>query len=307
MLASSVIELPSSGKWLSLMNYRHAYHAGNFADVLKHIVLARCLASLKDKPAPFRVIDTHAGLGIYDLASHEAKRTAESLSGIAKLEGSNWPDDIAALLAPYRDAIFKTRAHRGDTAYPGSPAIIEALLRPEDRLIANELHLDDFKALRDAFAFDGRVKCLSLDASVALNASIPPKERRGLVLIDPPFEERDEFSRLVDMIARAHRKWETGIYAVWYPVKSISERNRFFKDLKDTGIKKILRIEQAIDEIRDGGPLSSSGLIVINPPWRLADEMKLILPWLDPLLAIGSGHYWCVEWLVREAQSDRDL
>ena len=304
MLQTSVIEIQSAAGFLEIMNYRHAYHAGNFADILKHIVLVRCLAYLKEKTAPFRVIDTHAGIGVYDLKSSEAQRTAEAETGISKLERENAPDEIANLISPFWRAIEKTRAHHGPTAYPGSPAIIEALLRAEDRLIANELHPDDYKSLRDTFSFDGRVKCLSLDAPIALNASIPPKERRGLILIDPPFEERDEFTRLVDTITRAHRKWETGVYAIWYPVKSKAELNWFLGELKKSGIPKILRIEQTIDNVRDGAPLSSSGMIVINPPWRLADEMKLILQWLDRVLAAGPGHSWCVEWVQGERSGD---
>lgn len=304
MFRSSAIEMPSAAGFLDIMNYRHAYHAGNFADILKHIILARCLAHLKEKPAPFRVIDTHAGIGVYDLKSSEALRTSEAQNGIAKFEAADCPDEIAGLVASFRDAIENTRIHHGASAYPGSPAIVRSLMRAEDRLIANELHPDDYKKLRDIFSFDGRVKCLELDAATALIASIPPKERRGLVLIDPPYEERDEFSRLIDLIIRAHRKWETGIYAVWYPVKSKSELNAFLSELKKTGIPKILRIEHTIADVREGGALTSSGMIVINPPWRLADEMKRILPWLDHVLATGPGHMWRVEWLQGERSKD---
>jgi 23S rRNA (adenine2030-N6)-methyltransferase len=307
MQLTSVIEMRSAAGFLDIMNYRHAYHAGNFADILKHIVLARCVAHLKEKPTPFRVIDTHAGIGVYDLKSSQALRTSEAKSGIVKLESEQWPDDIAALLQPYREAIDKTRQHHGESAYPGSPAIVEALLRAEDRLIANELHPEDYTTLRDTFSFDGRVKCLSLDASVALNASLPPKERRGLVLIDPPYEERNEFSKLVDLIVRAHRKWESGIFAIWYPVKSRSELNWFRTELKKTGIPKILRIEHSISEVREGAALSSSGMIVINPPWRLHDEMKLILPWLDRVLAQATGHMWQLEWIQGERVNNSDL
>lgn len=307
MLATSAIEMSSAAEFLDIMNYRHAYHAGNFADILKHIVLARCLVHLKEKPAPFRVIDTHAGIGIYDLKSSEAQRTSEAQNGIAKFEAADCPDEIGKLVAPFRAAIENTRVHHGASTYPGSPAIVRSLLRAEDRLIANELHPDDYRQLRDMFSFDGRVKCLELDAATALIASIPPKERRGLVLIDPPYEERDEFARLVDLITRAHRKWETGIYAIWYPVKSKAELNGFLAELKKTGIPKILRIEHTIDQVREGAPLSSSGLIVINPPWRLADELKLVLPWLDHVLAAGPGHSWRVEWLQGERIKDHDL
>lgn len=307
MLHSSVIEMRSAAGFLDTMNYRHAYHAGNFADILKHIVLARCLAHLKDKPAPFRIIDTHAGIGVYDLKSSEAQRTSEAKSGIAKLEAADCPDEIAALLVQYWQAIETTRVHHGPSSYPGSPAIIESALRAEDRLIANELHPEDFKTLRETFSFDGRVKCLSLDAPLALNASIPPKERRGLVLIDPPYEERDEFSNVLNLVERAHRKWETGIYAIWYPVKSNAELNWFLSELKKTGIPKILRIEHTIAGVREGAPLSSSGMIIINPPWRLADEMKLIFPWLDRVLAAGPGHAWRVEWVQGERVKNDDL
>lgn len=306
MMLTSAIEMRPFNGSLAHMNYRHAYHAGNFADVLKHTVLTRCLVHLKEKPAPFRVIDTHAGIGLYDLGGDAARRTGEAQTGIAKLEAAVCPADVAVLLEPYFEALEKTRAHHGALAYPGSPAIVEALLRGEDRLIANELHPDDFETLRENFSFDGRVKTLSLDAATALNSSIPPKERRGLVLIDPPYEKRDEFSALVDMIVRAHRKWSTGIYAIWYPVKSKAETAWFFGELRKTAIPKILRIEQTISEVREGGALTSSGLIVINPPWRLSDEMKKLLPWLDQNLALGAGHNWNVDWIAGETSTERN-
>ena len=154
MQLSSVIEMQSVAGFLDIMNYRHAYHAGNFADILKHIVLARCVAHLREKSAPFRVIDTHAGIGIYDLKSSEALRTSESQLGITKIEAAAWPDEIAALLRPFRDAIETTRIHDGASSYPGSPAIVRSLLRAEDRLIANELHPEDYKTLREAFSFE---------------------------------------------------------------------------------------------------------------------------------------------------------
>ena len=306
MMLSSAIEMGPFNRFLAHMNYRHAYHAGNFADILKHIVLTRCLAHLKEKSAPFRVIDTHAGIGFYDLGGDAARRTGEAQTGISKLEAAQCPPDLANLLEPYHEAIAKTRTHHGPLAYPGSPAIVEALLRGEDRLIANELHPDDFETLRENFAFDGRVKTMALDAVTVLNSSIPPKERRGLVLIDPPYEKRDEFASLIDMIVRAHRKWSTGVYAVWYPVKSKAEAAWFFGELRKTAIPKILRIEQTISDVREGGALTSSGLIVINPPWRLADDMKMLLPWLDQVLAQGPGHSWNVDWIAGETSAERN-
>jgi 23S rRNA (adenine2030-N6)-methyltransferase len=200
------------------MNYRHAFHAGNFADVMKHVVLTRVLLHLRRKETPFRVIDTHAGIGLYDLAADEALRTGEWRDGIGRLETPLNPD-AEALLAPYREVLARMRQEFGADAYPGSPAIARDALRAGDRAIFVELHPDDGALLARRFN-RGRSKVLHLDGWTALHGLIPPPERRGLVLIDPPYEDRDELVRLAGEVTRAVRKWPTGIFALWYPIKA---------------------------------------------------------------------------------------
>jgi 23S rRNA (adenine2030-N6)-methyltransferase len=277
------------------MNYRHSFHAGNFADVLKHALLARILAYLALKPAAFRVIDTHAGSGLYDLASEEAGRTAEWRDGIARLDASLLDVASEEILAPYRAAIAATRAFHGSTFYPGSPWIIQHMLRREDRLIAAELHPKTFTALTQTLGRDRRCKALALDGWVALRANVPPKERRGLVLIDPPFEKTDEFDTFATELIAAHAKWPTGIYMCWFPLKDPAAADLFINRLVDAGLARILRLELSVDRsIRTGG-LSATGLIVINPPWTLEQDANVLLPALAARLAQGQDpRYRCL-------------
>ena len=280
------------------MNYRHAFHAGNFADVFKHIILARCLEHLKAKPTPFRVIDTHAGIGRYDLSGVRAERTGEWRAGIGRLLEASLPDGIKALIQPYLDAIQATRAVHGPNFYPGSPEIARFLTRGEDRLILIEKHPEDRATLARNMAFDGRAKIIEIDAWVGLNAFVPPKERRGLVLIDPPFEEPEEFDHLLNSFSQAYRKWPTGIYALWYPLKDLSAVANFTWSLRDVQIPKMLKIEFRTKSPTRVPSLFGCGMIVINPPWRLFEELSLILPVLSDLLALDEGAGWSCEWLT---------
>ncbi|MFC0282651.1 23S rRNA (adenine(2030)-N(6))-methyltransferase RlmJ [Camelimonas abortus] len=266
------------------MNYRHAFHAGNFADVMKHVLLARMLTHLGRKPAPFFVLDTHGGLGLYDLAADEASRTGEWLRGVALMEAP-FADEVEALLAPWRAALAATRRRHGETAYPGSPMIVGELLRPGDRALAVELHPADFGALKRALVPVPGVRALHLDGWTALHANIPPKERRGLVLVDPPYEKTGELTRAVDEMTRALRKWSTGVFALWYPVKDRRPVDAAARRLKDSGLKKLLRLELYLDP--DGPPdrLNGCGLFIANPPWKLDEEAALLLPALAARLA----------------------
>ncbi|RUW96788.1 23S rRNA (adenine(2030)-N(6))-methyltransferase RlmJ, partial [Mesorhizobium sp. M2A.F.Ca.ET.037.01.1.1] len=220
------------------MNYRHAYHAGNFADVVKHAVLARLVEYLKQKDKAFRVIDTHAGIGRYDLASVEAGKTGEWQGGIGRLTEATLEPQAAALLQPYLEAVRAQNPDGGLKHYPGSPLIVRHLLRSQDRLTAIELHPKDAVRLKLVFAGDFQARVIELDGWLALGAQLPPKEKRGLVLIDPPFEEEGEFSRLVDGLRKAHRRWPGGIYALWYPIKDRRAVTAFRGALKETGIPK---------------------------------------------------------------------
>src|ERR1700704_1225271 len=202
------------------MNYRHAFHAGGFADVIKHIVLVRMLTYLQEKQAPFRVIDSHAGAGVYDLTSDEARRGGEWLTGIARIMQARFSETAAPLLKPYLDIVRAFNPKAELKAYPGSPLIARALLRPQDRMTACEVEPKARKRLIEALRRDTQARVVDLDGWTALPAFVPPKERRGLVLIDPSFEQKDEFETLADGFAEAYAKWPTGSYRLWYPVKS---------------------------------------------------------------------------------------
>jgi 23S rRNA (adenine2030-N6)-methyltransferase len=279
------------------LNYRHGFHAGSFADVFKHAVLGLILQHLRGKDAAFRVIDTHAGAGVYDLTGSEASRGGEWKNGIAKLIAANLPGDVAALLKPYLEVIGALNATDKLTVYPGSPAVVRAWLRPQDRLIACELEPKGFAALKAAMQRDNRIKCIEMDGWTALKAYVPPKERRGLVLVDPPFEREDEFRRLADGFAEAHRKWPTGVYGLWYPIKGRAEPDAFAKRLRRLAIPKMLRAELIVSPLRDPTRLNGSGLILVNPPWTLEGELNTLLPALLRVLAReGDGRY-TLAWL----------
>jgi 23S rRNA (adenine2030-N6)-methyltransferase len=281
------------------MNYRHAFHAGNFADVMKHAVLARLITYLKRKPAAFRVVDTHAGSGRYALTGEEARRSPEWQAGIARLRAATLPARAAELLAPYLEVIAAENPNGTLAHYPGSPLIARRLLRPQDRLSALELHPRDAATLGALFAGDVQVRVTALDGWLALNAYLPPKERRGLVLVDPPFELPGEWQRLVEGLARAHRKWATGLYMLWYPLKAPREVNAFVTDLKATGIPRLLRAELLVEPAL-AGRFYGSGLILVNPPFLLEDELRVLLPALVAALGRdGASHR--LEWIRGEA------
>lgn len=282
------------------MNYRHAFHAGNFADVTKHIVLTRILAHLMGKDAAFRVIDTHAGVGLYDLWGDEAERTGEWREGIGRLFTPDLPEPLTGLMAPYLEAV-KARNPDGELRYyPGSPFITRHMLRPQDRLMALELHPRDAQALRQNFSGDIQTRVTELDGWAALGTHLPPKERRGLVLVDPPFEQRGEFARMAASLAKAHKRWPTGIFAYWYPIKDPAEIAAYVGALKASGIKKILRLELTIRPPSTPPRLHGSGMIVVNPPFVLEDEMGTILPALAKILADGDRGRSRIEWVRGE-------
>ena len=279
------------------MNYRHAFHAGNFADVIKHIVLVRILTYLQEKQAAFRVIDTHAGAGVYDLAGEEAERGGEWLTGIARVMQARFSQAALPLVAPYLDIIRAFNQPPHLKAYPGSPLIARALLRPQDRLTACELEPNARKQLTEALRRDAQARVVDLDGWVALPAFVPPKERRGLVLIDPPFEASDEFERMADGFATAFAKWPTGSYLLWYPAKSRRATDQLAQQVAEITASaaspgKCLRVEFSVAPQVTGMALVSAGLLVVNPPWTLASELKIILPELEkPLGQGGAGRF----------------
>jgi 23S rRNA (adenine2030-N6)-methyltransferase len=279
------------------MNYRHAFHAGGFADVIKHIVLVRILTYLQDKQAPFRVIDTHAGAGLYDLTSDEARRGGAWLTGIARVVQARFSEATEPLVRPYLDIVRAFNTQRELTAYPGSPLIARALLRPQDRLTACEVEPKARKRLIDALRRDTQARVVDLDGWLALPAFVPPKERRGLVLIDPPYEQKDEFERLAKGFSEAFAKWPTGSYLLWYPVKSRRATDSLARHVAEVvgagpSPGKALRLEFSVAPQATGTALASAGLLIVNPPWTLAGELKAILPELEkPLGQGGAGRF----------------
>ncbi|NLH82525.1 MAG: 23S rRNA (adenine(2030)-N(6))-methyltransferase RlmJ [Phyllobacteriaceae bacterium] len=290
------------------MNYRHAFHAGNFADVVKHATLARILVHLAAKDAPFRVLDTHAGIGLYDLASDPAERTGEWRDGIGRVLAAPFPAAVAELLEPWLAAVARVdgltaTAHLTPERlafYPGSPLVIRAGLRPGDHAVVTELHPSDAATLADLFAGDARLKVVELDGWLALKSFLPFKERRGLVVIDPPFEEPREFDRLTRGLVAATKRFATGVYLIWHPIKNRAELARWHADLVATGLRRILSVEFAVAAPAADGPLTACGLVIVNPPWKLAEELATLLPPLVERLAIGPGARASVDWLVPE-------
>jgi len=283
------------------MNYRHAYHAGNFADVVKHVVLARLIDYLKRKDKPFRVIDTHAGTGLYDLSSVEAQKTGEWRDGIGRLMQGTLDAEAAALAAPYLEAVRAVNPQGGLTAYPGSPLLARHLLRRQDRLSALELHPQDAERLKALFAGDIQVRVMELNGWLALGAHLPPKEKRGLVLVDPPFEEEGEFDRLLDGLKKAHRRWPGGIYALWYPIKDRAAVAAFRRGLAESDVPKLLDVAFEVRPFSGEARLDGSGMVVANPPFTLESELRVLLPALHRLLALESGAGWSLAWLAGEA------
>ncbi len=282
------------------MNYSHAFHAGNFADVMKHIIVTRLVEYLKKKDGAFRVIDTHAGIGRYDLTGEIASRSPEFADGIGRLLTAELPQKAKPLVQPYLDVIKALNPDNLLKYYPGSPLLVRQLFRPQDRLSALELHPEYAKRLSALFEGDVQVRVIHLDGWLALNAHVPPKEKRGLVLVDPPFEEKGEFDRIVDGLLKAHRKFPGGVYALWYPLKDTRAVHDFTSALRDCGIPKILRAEVSVRPASNPPKLHGTGMIIVNPPFTLEAELRILLPALALLLGDpGLGRHK-LEWLRGE-------
>jgi 23S rRNA (adenine2030-N6)-methyltransferase len=280
------------------VNYHHEFHAGNFADVFKHAVFCRILHHLRGKPAAFRVLDTHAGAGLFDLTGDEAARGAEWQGGIGRLMAAQISEVASALLSPYLEVVRALNERDRLRVYPGSPALARAWLRPQDRLIACELEPKAATALSRNLRGDVRIKTLAIDGWVALNAYVPPKERRGVVLVDPPFEADNDFSRLAGGLSVAHRKWATGIYALWYPIKGRAEPDILAKRLRRLAFPKVLRAELFVAPLGDPMRLNGAGMVVVNPPWTLENELYSMLPALAGILGREGKGKFRVDWLA---------
>jgi 23S rRNA (adenine2030-N6)-methyltransferase len=277
------------------MNYRHAFHAGNFADVFKHALLGMALQCLMLKNKPLFVLDTHAGAGGYDLQGPSADRTREWQQGIVRVLGA---DRVPVPLQRYVDIVRQfDRKVRGRGAgfrfYPGSPRIVRALLRPGDRLVACELHHQDALALKREFAGDPLVEVRNADGYAALKALLPPPERRGLVLIDPPFEDGREFERLQRALKHAQQRFATGVLMAWYPVKDRVSVAGLQDWLSGSGLRRVLAAELEVAPVAGEGPLTRSGIVLANAPWPIEKDLDATLAWLAT--AMG-GHQGRAEW-----------
>ena len=266
------------------MNYRHAFHAGNFADVVKHIALVAILLHLRRKDSPFAVIDTHAGRGLYDLSSEEARATREAESGIEKLRGLDGPEALNRYLALVSES--------GAGSYPGSPLIAAKMLRPQDRLVAIEKHPDEAAILKKTLAPFARARAETGDGYARLKSLAPPPERRGHVLMDPPFEAADEFQALAAAAKDAWRRFSTGIFLIWYPIKSAAAARSFQGEVLAGGVAEALNIETSIDAPQ--GKLAKAGLLLLNPPFGFDAAMNEILALVRPRLEGGAAD---LEWL----------
>lgn len=282
------------------MNYRHHFHAGNFADVVKHVLLQGLLDGLGRKDTPYCYIDTHAGLGFYDLGASEAQRTLEFKSGLARVKLAP-PEGMPAWVVDYQKAVVALQAERGGFWYPGSPWLALHMMRPQDRAVFMELHPEDAATLRTNFSRKSQAAVHQRDAYEGLVALIPPKEKRGLVLIDPPYEEeRDDYAPVVELLKKAHAKWPTGMYALWFPIKDYHAITRFYRRLRNTGIPKILATELNVLPPDNSLGLNGSGMIIVNPPWQFSDVAFRTLKWLRPVLSDHPQSSMKVEWLTAE-------
>jgi 23S rRNA (adenine2030-N6)-methyltransferase len=283
------------------MNYSHAFHSGNFADVFKHVVLIGVLEHLRKKDTPFLYLDTHAGAGLYDLSRSAAQRSGEYLTGIARLLARAVPFQAPEIVS-YIDVVRRSAgAGRSPiTAYPGSPMIALASRRPQDRAVLVESDPAAADALRRAVSGMPRVAVITGDGYQELLAHVPPVERRGVVLIDPPFETEQEFDRLLAALMAAYARWPTGIYAVWYPLTARSGPERFRRTLQTSGLRRILDVRLAVMPLDTPLGMPGCGIVLVNPPWQLDEHLRALLPELHAVLAIDGGGDTRVEWIVGE-------
>jgi 23S rRNA (adenine2030-N6)-methyltransferase len=283
------------------MNYRHAFHAGNFADVLKHVVLVMLVEHLKKKAAPFFYLDTHAGGGGYDLSLGEAQRSGEYKSGIGRLlefPAAALPAEVAVYLALVKDCAGPGRSPI--TAYPGSPTIVARLRRPTDRLVLAETHAREAQSLRAMLGRQKLVSILESDGYAALKAQLPPRENRGLVLIDPPFESDLEFDRILAALETGYERWPTGTYCIWYPLTERAAPARFRRNLERSGIRKVLDVTLSVMPDDSTVAMRGSGLVLVNPPWLLDERLAELLPDLHRLLVPDGAGGTSVEWWIGE-------
>ncbi|HKQ29848.1 MAG TPA: 23S rRNA (adenine(2030)-N(6))-methyltransferase RlmJ [Burkholderiales bacterium] len=278
------------------MNYRHLFHAGNFADVFKHTALLSLLRALHKKDTPICYLDTHAGSARYDLAAPEAERSPEYRDGIARL----WEAPLSGALADYVETVRSFNADGRLRVYPGSPHLARRRLRAQDRMILCEKHPAEYARLRAEFACDAKTAAHERDGFEAMKALLPPKERRGLVLIDPAYERPDEFDRMLTALDAARTRWPTGIYAVWLPIKNRAAATAFYDGARKSEWTKVLAAELLLFPEDTRFRLNGCGMVFFNPPWGFDDALRALLPeLLDRLGRADTGHT-SVDWLVEE-------
>ena len=278
------------------MNYRHAFHAGNHADVLKHLILSRLITLLSRKEAPFAYLDSHAGVGLYDLAGDQASRTGEWQDGIARL----WQaEDLPEQLLDYLEVVRAMNPDGVLRHYPGSPELARLLTREQDRLQLNEKHPEDGRLLKENMAGDRRVAVHLGEGWHVPRALLPTREKRVLLLIDPPFEQADELERCVQALNEAIGRMRQAVVAIWYPIKDLQQLRRFYRDLEKSAAPKLLRVELYVQPTDQAQRLNGSGLVISNPPWGLEEDLKQLLPWLAERLAQSQGG-WRLDWLIEE-------
>lgn len=280
-----------------MLSYRHLYHAGNFADVFKHALLARLLLALNGKDKAYCYLDTHAGIGLYDLAHPWAHKAKEYEGGIGRL----WQrDDVPEVIAPYLETVRAENPGGRLRFYPGSPLIARRFLRPMDRMVLTELNKTDFEVLKSVFDKQRHVALHCMDAYQGLRAFLPPQERRGLVLIDSSFDRSREFDRIVRALKEAHERWATGMYAVWYPIMEPAPMRDFTASIARSGIRKILKLELTVRERDETGFIPGCGMLVVNPPWHFDGDARAILDYLKRVLPQEGAGRAEVKWLVPE-------
>lgn len=280
-----------------MLSYRHGFHAGNFADVLKHMVLVHVFEYMKQKEKPLRIIDTHAGAGVYKLNGAQAQKNREFENGIARL----WPStDAPAAVQQYMDCVRELNEHGQLQIYPGSPLLMRKLMREQDRLFLHELHPSDFQFLRDCMRDDKNIKVINEDGFAGLQALLPPPDRRALVLLDPSYEVKSDYHHLIKQVIQAHKRFSTCTFAIWYPVVLRQRIDEMEITLQKSGIKNIQLMELGLQADNPEHGMTSSGMIVINPPWTLWGAMEEALPWLADKLGENGAGFYRLEQLVAE-------
>lgn len=280
-----------------MLSYRHGFHAGNFADVLKHTVLIHTLDYMMQKEKALRIIDTHAGAGVYKLSGAQAQKNREYENGIGRL----WSmANVPTAVAHYLNAVRKLNERDQLQIYPGSPLFTQTLMREQDRLFLHELHPSDFQFLRDCMRDDKRIKVLNEDGFASMQALLPPPDRRALVLLDPSYEVKSDYQHLVKQVIQAHKRFATGTFLIWYPVVLRQRINEMELALQKSGIKNIQLMELGLQTDNPEFGMTSSGMIVINPPWTLWSAMEEALPWLADELGENGQGFYRLEQLVAE-------